>query len=221
MPRFPPAIAAGVAVLLLTAGCTGLDSGGGPAATETTTSSVSTATPDVTTTPDGTTTTEEFTTTEPDREVVAFEDLSPEAQSTFERLLENRTLEAPRHEIPSDLLLDEPRGHRHVRYEGRTYEVSWEQRLRGQTAIRDAEQVNESALEADARVVNYTDLSPRGQRLFDQGRGDGQSERVWAREFPEGLRGSYVRYRGEAYRLEKVHADFWWTTVRVRQVDPD
>jgi len=220
--RYPSALAAGVAVLLLTAGCVGLDTGSDSGPTESpipTSSTTGETSPDGPTTTDEGTTTDAFTTTDPDRDVVAFADLSPEARSTFERLLEERSLEAPRHEIPSGLLRDEAEGFRHVRYEGRIYEVSWDQRLRGKTAIRDAGQVNESALEADARVVNYTGLSPAGKRLFDQGRGDGQSERVWAREFPEGLRGRYVRYRGDVYRLEKLHADFWWTTVRIRRVN--
>lgn len=206
MDRVPRAAVVAVALLSFTAGCTGLgpdaSPGGGDAGT---------------TTLDGQTTATGTTTA---RDVLAFESLSPEARATFETLLEAGRLERRRTAVPPDLTGDGPRGTRLIRHEGTTYEVSWRERQREFTSLGDPERANESAVEPDARVVDYANLSPRGQRLFDQAREEGRSDSVHAGDFPPTLREArYVRYRDDVYRLTKLRASEWWTTLEIDRAD--
>ncbi|WP_411964113.1 hypothetical protein [Haloferax sp. YSMS24] len=141
-------------------------------------------------------------TTVPSEAVVQYSDLSDEGKDVFEALLETDSLVGPKSDFPTGIWNAE-----YVDYEGTVYAIE-----RDQTGDYIAEHsvqtefVNETAIEDDADVVAFEELTPYAQDIFEASRSGAGGESL-GDPSSHFAAYDYVRYEGEYYRVATVVAD--------------
>ncbi|WP_416840765.1 hypothetical protein [Haloferax sp. DFSO52] len=134
--------------------------------------------------------------------VVQYRDLSDEGKNVFEALLETDSLVGPKSDFPTDIWTAD-----YVEYEGTVYAIE-----RDQTGDYIAEYsvhtefVNETAIEDDAAVIAFEELTPTAQDIFEASRFGEQQESVGDPSSHFGQY-DYVRYEGDYYRVATVVGD--------------
>lgn len=94
-------------------------------------------------------------------------------------------------------------------YDGEEYALAW--RYEGNEAkyaLADVDPVDASAVEGDAEIVDYSDLTDEAKHLFAAARSGGGSEAYAVEAFPEAfVENDYVGRNGSYYRLRVVRVD--------------